>query len=235
MAVAAATTAILAKMLQPLFDDVFMAKDEVMLIQLAVLVFFVFLFKGLSSFGESVSMTYMGQRIIADIQKRLFSHFMDADLAYFHARSSGELVSRFTNDVNLMRNAVTTALTGMGKDTLSLIFLIAVMFYQDWLLASLAFFVFPVAILPVVKIGKRMRKVSNNNQEEMGAFNILLNQVFQGMRVVKSYAMEDYERGRSNKIVESLFRINFKGGRTRAASHPIMETLGGVAIVIVIV
>lgn len=234
MAIAAATTALLAKMLQPLFDDVFMARNEEMLLIVAVLVLGIFILKGISSFGESVSMIYVGQRIIGDIQKRLFDHFMTSDLAYFHARSSGELVSRFTNDVNLMRSAVTTALTGMGKDILSLFFLIGLMFYQDWLLAFLAFFVFPVAILPIVKIGQKMRKVSLNTQEEMGAFTILLHQVFQGMRVVKSYAMENYEKTRAHALIETLCHLNIKGGRVRAASHPIMETLGGFAIVIVI-
>ncbi len=234
MAIAAATTASLAKMLQPLFDDVFMARNETMLFQVATLVFVIFFLKGLSSFGESVSMIYVGQKIIADIQKRLFDHFINADLAYFHARSSGELVSRFTNDVNLMRSAVTTALTGMGKDTLSLFFLIGLMFYQDWFLATLAFFVFPVAILPIVKIGRKMRKVSLNTQEEMGSFTILLHQIFQGMRVVKAYAMEAYEQKRAYGLINTLCGLNIKGGRVRAASHPIMETLGGCAIVIVI-
>lgn len=234
MAIAAATTATLAKMLQPLFDDVFMARNEAMLFQVAALVLVIFVLKGISSFGESVSMIYVGQKIIGDIQKRLFDHFIAADLAYFHARSSGELVSRFTNDVNLMRGAVTTALTGMGKDTLSLIFLIGLMFYQDWFLATLAFFVFPVAILPIVKIGRKMRKVSLNTQEEMGAFTILLHQIFQGMRVVKAYAMENYEQIRAYRLIDSISYLNIKGGRVRAASHPIMETLGGCAIVIVI-
>lgn len=234
MAVAAATTAVLAKMLQPLFDDVFMARNEAMLFQVAGLVLVIFVLKGLSSFGESVSMIYVGQKIIGDIQNRLFDHFIEADLAYFHARSSGELVSRFTNDVNLMRGAVTTALTGMGKDTLSLIFLIGLMFYQDWVLATLAFFVFPVAILPIVKIGRKMRKVSINTQEEMGAFTILLHQIFQGMRVVKAYAMERYEQERAYRLIDCISQLNIKGGRVRAASHPIMETLGGCAIVIVI-
>lgn len=234
MAVAALTTAMLAKMLQPLFDDVFMARNEAMLLQVAMLVLGVFILKGFSSFGESVSMIYVGQKIIGDIQRRLFDHFITADLAYFHARSSGELVSRFTNDVTLMRNAVTTALTGMGKDTLAIFFLIGLMFYQDWLLASLAFFVFPVAIIPIVKIGQKMRKVSLNTQQEMGAFTILLHQVFQGMRVVKSYAMETYEQKRAHHLIDNLSRLNIKGGRVRAASHPIMETLGGIAIVIVI-
>lgn len=234
MAIAALTTAALAKMLQPLFDDVFMARNEGMLIQVALLVLGVFILKGASGFGESVSMIYVGQKIIGDIQRRLFDHFVFADLSYFHARSSGEIVSRFTNDVNLMRTAVTTALTGMGKDTLSVVFLIGLMFYQDWLLASLAFFVFPVAIFPIVKIGKKMRKVSLNTQEEMGAFTILLHQVFQGMRVVKSYAMEAYEQKRAYTLINSLSRLNIKAGRVRSASHPIMETLGGIAIVIVI-
>ncbi|MBP9692018.1 MAG: ATP-binding cassette domain-containing protein [Alphaproteobacteria bacterium] len=234
MAVAAITTAVLAKMLQPLFDDVFVSRKEDMLFYVAFWVLCVFILKGISSFGESVSMIYVGQKIIGDIQKRLFNHFITADLAYFHARSSGELVSRFTNDVNLMRNAVTTALTGMGKDTLSLFFLIGLMFYQDWILASLAFFVFPVALLPIVKIGQKMRKVSHNTQEEMGAFTILLQQVFQGMRVVKSYAMESYEKKRAYRLIDNISRLTIKGGRVRSASHPIMETLGGIAIVIVI-
>lgn len=234
MAIAALTTAALAKMLQPLFDDVFVARNENMLFQVAFFVLGIFILKGISSFGEAVSLIYVGQKIIGDIQKRLFDHFIQADLAYFHAHSSGELVSRVTNDVNLMRNAVTTALTGLGKDTLSLVFLIALMFYQDWLLASLAFFVFPVALFPIVKIGQKIRKVSFNTQENMGAFTILLHQVFQGMRIVKSYAMENYEQTRAHFLINTLSRLNIKGGRVRASSHPIMETLGGIAIVIVI-
>jgi len=234
MGITAASTALMATMLQPLFDEVFVAKNESMLYIMAGAVFVVSVAKGIASFGDSAIMVFVGQRIIADIQKRLFEHFMRADLAYFHARSSGELISRFTNDITMMRQAVTTALTGIGKDSLSLLFLIAVMFYQDMLLASLAFFVFPVAVIPLIKIGKRMRKVSNNNQVEMGEFTILLNQVFQGMRVVKSYAMEAYETTRIHHVIENLFWINFKGGRARSASHPIMEALGGVAIVIVI-
>lgn len=234
MSITAASTAMMATLLQPLFDEVFVAKNESMLYLMAGAVFVVSVAKGIASFGDSAIMAFVGQRIIADIQKKLFEHFMKADLAYFHARSSGELISRFTNDITMMRQAVTTALTGIGKDSLSLLFLIAVMFYQDALLASLAFFVFPVAVIPLIKIGKRMRKVSNNNQVEMGEFTILLNQVFQGMRVVKSYAMESYETTRIHKVIENLFRINFKGGRARSASHPIMEALGGIAIVIVI-
>ena len=84
------------------------------------------------------------------------------------------------------------------------------MFYQDWLLASLAFFIFPLALLPIVKIGQKMRKVSFNTQEEKSAFTILLHQVFQGMRIVKSYAMENYEQTRAHRLINSLSRLNIK-------------------------
>jgi len=94
-----------------IFDDVFVARNESMLFQVALFVLGIFILKGLSSFGEAVSTIYVGQKIISDIQRRLFDHFIQADLAYFHAYSSGELVSRIINDVNLMRNALTTGLT----------------------------------------------------------------------------------------------------------------------------
>lgn len=235
MAVTAGTTVALAKMLEPLFDKVFVGRNEDMLCHVAFIVFVIFLLKGLASFGDSVSMIYVGQKIIADIQKRLFDHFVRADLAYFHARSSGELVSRFTHDVALLRNAVTTVLTSFGKDLLMLLSLLGLTFYQDWFLASLAFFVFPVAVFPVIKIGRKMRKVSISTQEEMGAFTVLLNQVFQGMRVVKSYAMETYEQKRVDTLINTLCYLNVKGGRVRAVGHPLMETLGGIAIVIVVI
>ncbi len=234
MAITAITTAFLAKMLQPIFDDVFVAQNKDMLYQVSILVLGVFILKGLSGFGESVSLIYVGQKIIGDIQTRLFNHFIQADLAYFHSRSSGQLVSRVINDVNLMRNAVTTALAGMGKDFLTLVALIGMMFWQDWLLATLAFFVFPVALFPIVKIGKKMRKVSITTQEEMSVFSVLLHQVFQGMRIVKSYAMEKYEKQRADRLISIINHLNIKGGKVRSASHPIMETLGGFAIVIVI-
>ncbi len=235
MTIAAASTAALAKLMEPVLDDVFLQRDESQLLGIGVMVFAVFLAKGFGTFGQAVLMNYVGYRIIADFQIRMFAHLMRADLAFFQNTAAGSLVSRFINDVQVLRKAVSDSLTGLGKDTLTLIFLVAVMFYQDWVLAAVAFFAFPTAVLPIVKIGRRMRRVSANTQDEIGLFSTLLDEAFQGARHVKAYGMEAYETERATKAVNRIFRLLFKATTTRALSHPIMETLGGVAIVAVIV
>jgi len=234
MAVVAATTAALAFLMETILDDVFTARDRSSLYMAAAVVMAVFLLKGMATYGQNVLVSFVGQRILADLQKRMFAHLLRADLAYFHDQSSGGLISRFINDVEKMRGTVASVFTAIGRDSLTIIFLVAVMFYQDWLLAVASFFAFPTAILPLVKIGKRMRKVSANTQRELGQFTTLLNEVFQGARHVKAYGMEAYERERADSVIEQIFSLVFRAARTKAAAYPIMETLGGTAIVVVI-
>lgn len=234
MILAALATAALPYLLQPVFDDVFTTNNPKLLVFFCSAVLLSFLVKGAASYGESIIMTYVGQKIISDIQNRLFAHLMRLDLSFFHSNSSGELLSRFTNDVNMMRGAMANAVVGLGKDSFSLFFLIGVMFYRDFTLASIAFFIFPLAILPIAKIGRRMRKVTNSTQGELGDFTNQLTQVFQGIRVVKSYGMENYEAERANDKIKKVFKLIYKAARVRSASHPIVESLGGVAIIAVI-
>ena len=234
MAVAAGGTAALAYFMQPVMDDVFIKKDRDMLILVPVAVILITLVKGAATYGQAVLMAFVGQRIIAELQTRLFRHVIRFDLAFFHDTASGKLVSRMTNDINLMRNAVANALTGLVKDSLTLVFLVAVMFEMDWKLALLAFVVFPIAIYPIIRIGRRMRKISTSALEELGRFTARLNEAFQGARHVKAYNMEDFESARTEKLIEKVFRLIFKALRTRAAASPIMETLGGIFIALVI-
>lgn len=235
MVVVAATTALSAWLMEPVVNEVFIAKrlDTLWLVSAAILA--TFGLKGAANYGQSLLMSKVGLRIVADNQNRLFDHLSRMDLAFFHANATGRLVSRFVVDVTMMRTAVSDALTSLGKDLLSLIGLVAVMFIQDWQLAAIAFFVFPLAGFPIIRLGRRMRKVTANTQHEMGLFSTLLEQTFQGIRVVKSYGMEAYERGRVAGLVERIYGLTVKAARIRALSRPIMETLGGVAIAIVIV
>src|SRR4029079_17506745 len=114
------------------------------------------------------------------------------------------------------------------------VFLVALMFYQDWLLALIAFFVFPIGMLPIVKIRRRMRRVSSNTQVQMGEFTTLLDETFQGARHVKAYGMEAYETSRAAKIVNAVFKLQYRASRTRSAARPIMETLAGLAIATIV-
>ena len=193
-----------------------------------------FVAKGLATYGQTVIMSFVGQRILADLQKSMFGHLVNGDLSFFHNHSSGALIAHFINDVEKMRGTVAGVITAIGRDSLTLIFLIGVMFYQDWLLTLASFFAFPTAILPLVKIGKKIRKVSANTQNEIGQFTTLLNETFTGIRHVKAAGMEDYEKSRASTLIEKVFKLVFRAARTKAAAYPIMETLGGTAIVIVI-
>ena len=235
MAVVAGATAMSAWLMKPVVNEIFIAKDREMLWVIGAAIFVTFTVKGIANYVQATLMAHVGLKIVANMQNRLYHHLTDLDLGFFHNNATGTLLSRFTIDVGSMRVAVTHGITVFGKDLLSLVGLVAVMFMQDWELAFIAFFVFPLAIIPIAKIGRRMRKVTSNTQVEMGQFTTTLEQSFQGIRVVKSYGMEDYERGRIATLVQSIYELSFKQLRTRALSSPIMETLGGVAVTTVII
>lgn len=235
MSVMATANAFAAYLMKPIVDDVFVAKNEAMLWPVGLLVISTFLVKGLANYGQSILMNYVGLRIIADMQNRLFSHLAHMDIGFFHRNPTGTLISRFTMDIHQMKVAVSNGLTGFGKDLLSLAGLVGVMFYQDWQLALASFFAFPIAIYPIVRIGRRMRKVTANTQAELGLFTTVLTQTFQGIRLVKAYGMEAYEASRIGAVVERIFILNMKAARTREISRPIMETLGGCAVFVVII
>lgn len=234
MLLTAASTAALPFLLQPVFDDVFTTNDPRLLFVFCVAVLSAFVIKGFASYGETVTMTRIGQSIISDVQNRVFSHLMSLDLEYFHKINSGELLSRFTNDITLMRNSVANTVVGIGRDSFTLVFLIGVMFYRDWFLACLSFFIFPAAFLPIIRIGRRMRKVTFNAQEEIGRFTKQLTQIFQGIRVIKAYSTENYEATRAKMQIEKIYKLVVKTSRVRSLSHPIIESMGGVAIISVI-
>ncbi|MHA1538644.1 MAG: ABC transporter ATP-binding protein [Alphaproteobacteria bacterium] len=234
MGVAAATTAALAGLMEPLINGMAERNNTNLLYWGAGIVFVIFATKGMATFAQQVSMGWVGQRIIADVQSRLYRHVIRSDLTFFHNSSTGELISRLTNDVAGMRNALSETLSGIGLHLFTLVFLVGVMFYQDWILASITFFVFPTAVLPISRIGRRMRKISAASQAELAHLTTFFSETFLGARHVKAYGMEAYETKRANTIIENIFGLMYKSARTRAASHPIMESLGGLAIVGVI-
>ena len=234
MGFVAATTATNAWLMQPMLDRVFVAKDERLLLIIPAAVVILALVKGLANYAQAVLMTTVGQRVVADIQVALFARLMRADLAFFHANPTGTLVSRFTNDAAMLRGAATNVLAGIGKEAVTAAFLIALMFYQDWLLAIIALLAFPLALQPISKVGRRMRRVSADTQAELGQFMTLLDQTFQGARQVKAYGMEAYEATRAGRLIERLFDLVERAARVRSIASPLMETLGGVAVGLVI-
>ena len=234
MAVVAAATAANAWLMQPVLDDVFLNRDRTMLVIVPVAVLALALANGAANFGQHYLMGATGQRIVADMQAELFAHLMRADLAYFHGQHSGRLVSNFLEDANLLRSAVARAITGIVKDVLMLLFLVVLMFYQDWRLASIAFLAFPLAVLPVRAFGRRMRRASRSMQERTGRFSAILSETILGARHVKAYGREEYEIGRARRAIEARLDSWNRMVHTRAAATPVMEILGGVAVAAII-
>jgi len=175
-------------------------------------------------------MAKIGQSLIADIQNHMFRHMMSLDLKFFHDNASGQLISRITNDVDIVRMALSDTLTAFGKSGLTLIALIAVMFYQDWKLSIVTFTIFPLAGIFVIHLGKKLRKVSGSIQENKGELTDRLAQIFQGIRQVKAYGTSQYESIRASQAIERVKKLNVKSVQVGNLSTPFNELLVGLVI-----
>ncbi len=234
MMVVAAATAGQAWLIQPAMDKIFIHKERDMLLLIPLAVLLASFIGAAANYGNTFFMRFVGQKLVADMQKRLFTHLMKSDIGLFYEQSSGRLIARFTNDINLTRNAFTNVLTAMVKGALTTLFLTGVMIYQNPTLSFVALMVFPVAILPLIRLGKRLRKISGNTQSQIGELTATLHDIFDGIRTVKSYNRENFEARRAGNIIDTLSRLYLKSARAQAASSPLMEVLSGISIALVI-
>lgn len=230
MALAAAMTAAVAQLMRPVLDEALSGDNKDMIIPIASSLLAAFVIRGGATYAHTLIMTKIGQSVIADIQKELFSHFMTLDLKFFHDNPSGQLLSRIINDVDVVRMAITDVLTAFGRSVLTLIFLIGVMVYQDWKLSLAAIVVFPLAGLFVIHLGKRLRKVSISIQSQKATLADQLSQIFQGIRLVKAYGMELYETVRTGKAIERVAKLSVKSIQIGNLSTPVNEILVGLVI-----
>jgi ATP-binding cassette, subfamily B, bacterial MsbA len=234
MALYAAATAGQAWIMEPMLDHVFLAHDRLMLLLVPIAVIALALLKGVSGYGQAVLMARIGQRVIAALQQRLFDHLIHADLGYLVARGPGHVISRLTYDTQQLRQAITTALTTAVRDFLTMVGLVGLMIHQDWQLAGLALLGCPLAIWPIQRLGRRMRKVSRQTQTHMAKLTTRLDQTFLGVRQVKADNREADESVRTGGLIEELFRLNFRAARVNAINSPIMEVVGGCAVAAVV-
>jgi subfamily B ATP-binding cassette protein MsbA len=233
-ALAAAATAATAKVLEPVVDEVFASRETALLVPLSLVVLAIFVIRGVGTYGQAVLMNAAGRSVIAELQERMFARLMQSDLAEFHETAAGKLVSRFTFDVQQIHAAMAGGVSTLGKDALTIVFLIGVMFVQDPTLAALTFVLFPVAVIPIVRLGRRMRRVTRRRQTGYGQLSHHFTQVFQGIRHVKAYNAEAREVARADGLIGEAARLAQKTARIRFASTPIMEALAGVAVAAVI-
>lgn len=234
MIVVAAATAATAYLMQPVIDDIFVNQHHEKLLWVVFALLAVTLIKAGASYGQSFFLIYVTQRIVTKMQMQLYRHLLHADIALITGESSGKLVSRFSNDFNILRSAINIVAINFAKEFFTMVFLVGVMFYQSVTLALIAFAAFPIAIYPVVRLGKRMRKISVRTQEELGEFTEKLGESFHNAAVIKAYQQEEAEVARASGVVERIFTLYVKAARVYSAVSPIMEMLSGFAIAAVI-
>jgi subfamily B ATP-binding cassette protein MsbA len=214
--------------------NLFLKEDMEMLRLLPIVIILLFLLKGIFNYGQSYLMNFVGLRIIADIREKLYNHLQTLSLSFFTKTPTGILISRITNDVNLIQGSVSNTIAAILKDAFTIFFLVSVAFYRNWKLAIIAFVIFPFAIIPIKEFGKRMRKFSRKGQQRMGLITTFLHETITGNRIVKAFNMEEYEKRRFAEENDRLFKTFLKRTRIRALSPPMMELLGGIAAAIII-
>ena len=231
IAVASSATAFLVK---PVLDDIFFNKDITMLKIIPLVVILIYFLRGLGMYGQDYLMNYVGENIIKDLRNDLYNRIQDLPIAFFHKEQTGVLMSRITNDVNIIKTMVSTAVTGSLKDSFTIVGLTFVIFYRDWKMALFAFIILPVAFFPIVEFGRRVRRISTGWQEAMADLNSFLHETIAGNKIVKAFGMESYEKKRFFNKTLDLFKLEMKAVVARSLSSPIMEFLGGLGIAFII-
>ena len=230
MVIVALTTGATAWLLDPAIEKIFLDRDEKMLILIPLAIILTLLIKGIASYIQVYLLTVVGQQIIADTQVKMFSKVIYSDLAWLNQIHSAKIISNFLYDVNLLQGSVSNSLASGMKDLLTLVCLLAVMFYQDWRLATVAIIAFPLVGLLSGRLGKRMKKAATEGQVETGILASLLAENLDGTRIVKAYQQEESEIKKVSDSILRRMKNIIKAHVTRGAASPFAEFLAGFGI-----
>jgi subfamily B ATP-binding cassette protein MsbA len=229
MVVYAAATAGVAALIKPVIDQVLPKGESLTSWSIALLV--VYVVKGLGAYGSAFVMTDIGQRVVRDLRDQLFRHILDQSATFFSRHTSGQLMSRITNDVNQVQQAVSETIGDLMREGLSLVGLAFYLFYIDARLALVAVTGAPIVVYPLVRFGKRIRSTTRRSQEELEHLSHVTAEAFSGHRIVKAFGAEGHEEQRFRRASERLYRTNLKVTSALALLPPLMELLGGIAVV----
>ncbi len=224
----ALATAGLALLVKPIFDNVLPARQQLGLVAGGIIG--VYLVKGLGSYFSSYLMTDIGQRVVRDVRDALFGHILGQSAAFFARRTTGQLLSRITNDVNQIQQAVSETIGDFIREGLALVGYAATMFYYDARLALVVMTSAPIIVYPIVQLGQRVRRSTRRSQEQLEELSHITTEAFAGQRIVKAFGAEAHERRRFAGASDRVYRTNMKVTSALSALPPIMELLGGVGI-----
>ncbi len=230
MVISAAATGLHAWLVRPALDEVLIKGNKEMLFLIPIAIIIVTLCKGLATYTHSYQMSKVAHSIIAKLQTQMFEKLMYLNMKFYNDSKSGNLISRLINDTYYLRLAIVKSVTGIIKDVLVIIFLLCNMFYQSWTLTLFAFFAFPLAIWPIRKIGKSIRKITYTIQNEIAVFSNVLAESIKGIRQVKAYSRENYEKQRAFETISFIQKYFTKSAFISNRLSPLMEFIGSLAV-----
>ena len=233
VAVAGSTSSI-AYLLDPAIKQIFINKDQTLIIIIPILIVVAFAVKGLSLYIAKVIMIGVSEEVRKDVQVNMLNNLIDADTKLIDNKHSGKFISNLTNDVAHLTNLISTAILNVFKDTLTLIGLLSVMFYQNWQLSFIAIIMIPLAYLAARSLGKRITKVSFEQMEWAGVLSSYLIEVFKNHKLIKIFQKEMYEKNRASVFLNNVKEKTKKMAIVFVRASPIMETMTGIVIAILI-
>ncbi len=225
-----ATNGAVPYMVRVVFDDVFASKDRTALFYLPFVIIGIFALRGGVNFAHTYLTDYVGSRIVADLRAAIHRHLQFLPLSFFQHHPTGTLLSRMNSDISLARMALTDSVVSLMRDITSVLALLGVAFWSDWLLATIAVVVFPASVLPVIRLSKKIKRHTRRGQVTTGRLTTLMQESIQGNRIVKAFGMEEYEIHRFSVENKRLFKQQMRTSRTKAVVAPSMEMLAALAI-----
>lgn len=230
----AAGTAGTAHIIKPVMDDIFIKKDINMLYIVPFALIFLFALKGVGRYMQTYYTSYIGQDVIRKLRDNLLAHITRLDISFFKAMHSGELLSRITNDIMRIQQVVTNIIPELIRETLTIVALVSYILYQSPKLALYFLIIMPLAIFPLSKLAKKMRRYSKLSQESTAVMTERLEEVFSNIEVIKANSSQDFEQGRFEIENKNVFRYIMKQIKVNALTSPVMELLGSIAIGLVL-
>jgi ATP-binding cassette, subfamily B, bacterial MsbA len=227
-------TAGTAQIMQPLMDNMFIKKEAEMLYIIPALLVGIYVIKSLGRYLQAVYNTYIGMHIVSRLRENLLDKIVHMDMQFLYTNRSGELISRITNDIARIQYFVSTMMPELVRESLTVVALVAYVIYLNATLAFWALFVMPIIIFPLIKITRRLKRLSHRSQEKNADLMTRLTEVFNNSEIIKANATEEYEVTRFKNENEQFFKLNMKATYTSELVSPLMEIIGATGLAAVI-
>ncbi len=225
----------LAYVIKPLLDEVFIAKDQTMLYLVPTFLIIAQSSQGIGKYIQVYYISYVGQDIIRIIRDKLLEHIFTLDIDFFQKKHGGELISRITNDINRIQDAVSTQIAGLVREFLTIIALVAYVIFLNPELAFYGLIIMPLALYPISILSKKMKKLSFRSQESASDITSHLSEVFNNIEIIKANSTEKGELEKFEDHNRNFFKVNVKSVKTNELTSPIMEIIGSFAAGLVII